>query len=673
MSHRQDRSGNSGGDDSEGRTHQVPPGRGRGEGPRDRAALEADDPLLPAADWIIRHAVDPAEGLILNPDPALHFVFLARDDTRFVVDSNTPRLAARGAVPEEQVRTILTEAYASFVERLLPELGRGLGSHPEGGMNGSPDADRRVEIHVFEAEPLAEGVKLRADGHEVVSLDPLVSDGVHELAVSRLFYVGGLRSTGLTNRPGSLPLPEQCRRLREALGDREFVVTDDDIYTGGTMRQVMAMLARSPLKAVPQIQTGRPEVVGVPLEPVVTCIPPARERMDIGDARDFLLGGGGLVIKLPSGAEGRLPYLLPFVSPAARASIAPEVESDFSRRILELNRAFFVELESNLGRDVRVADLDPALGASLGELYRIPPETLVREVLDWAARDMSKLWAETRFCGVVQERLGYLKLPQQIVLLDVNGTLIPEEQRSPAAFSAEDLAALGADIARLRREGVAVGLCSDSPLQPLQELGALIGITGPVLAENGNVIHHEGWTVQVRDLPGREHLIELIRCCAAGFTEVQPVTAPEFGGQLPRFEAGEWGWGKGRETSLSLFGPPELIRKVGDRLGGIEGISVDCAPEHNFLCVHPGADYRRNKGEVLRTLGRFNISTIMVGNSLSDWVEPDSGVVCAFVGDARIPESVREQAAFIAAGHCLTGVQEILARIYSHGSAATDH
>lgn len=632
--------------------------------PLSKGDLEQHRAALPPVASIVRHTIDTDAPKTVHLGEEHQFVFVARDDAQYVVDSLAPRIVQHHGLSEDKVRRALRDAYVEFVDETLREIARGL-YDPADLCNLFPrSAPGRVEVHVYDAEPLAQGVKARAAGCELVSLDPLIGDGAHELAVSRLFYIGGLQSIGITHRPGSPSLAEQCKALRERIGDKPLAVTDDDIYTGGTLRRVLQLLDRPATKAIPQIQTGNPDAAGVPLDPVVTYVPLSRERMDIGDVRDFLLGASGLVVQLPSGEQGRLPYVLPFVSPAARASIHRSAEASFSARVLELNARFFAAVEAACGIELCVKDLEPALQVSLEELYGVSSSTPVQKVLRWARRHMDSLWSETKAVGVMQAKLDALDLPDRMVLLDVNGTLIPDELRTRAVFSKGQVAQLQQRVESLEAAGVPVGLCSDSPLPQLRVLAGRLGLRGPIFAENGNIVEHAGRKETLRSLPGREELVDLIREYAAGsFREIAAVTAPEFGGREPNFERGEWAFGAGRESSLSVMGPPELIRFLGDRLSVFEGYSVDCSPEYHFLCIHVGEDYRRSKGDTLRLIARFGHATLMVGNSLSDWVEPDTGVKCAFVGNARIPEHVRGAAAFVSHAHCFEGVLEILSTV----------
>ncbi len=623
------------------------------------------DGRLPAQTSIIHQSISPGETKTVRVDQSHDFVFVARQDKELVVRELSARIANHHRLPEGSVREAVAVAYEEFSELVLLELARAL--RDPLAHRDSPDSLGKIEVHVIEGEPLIQGVRELAQGLPVISLDPLMQDNVHELAVSRLFYVGGTRAIGLTHRPGSEPLEIQCDRLRARLAGQPVMITDDDLYTGGTLRDVLQMLDFPVQGAIPQIQTGHPEFIkslGMSISPVVLYEIHDRKKFDIGDVRDFLLGVSGLVVELPSGQHGRLPYMLPFVSPAARASVHLDNELEFSKRILDLNARFYTDVERRLGITLRVRDLDPSVHAPLDELFGYLENAPIRSVIENVSNRVQPLWESVRRIGAMQSRLANLQLPQRCVLLDVNGTLIPDNLTSAAEFETRQLQALQQEVARLSAAGISVGLCSDSPLPQLQALAQQLQLSGPILAENGNLISFQGRTEVIRTLPGHDQLVELIRSYAGdSLVEVAPAVSPEFGGSQPRFNAKEWAFGADRQASISVFGPHDFIDFLGKSLSRFDGYTIDCSPEHNFLGIHVGSDFRRNKGETLRTLASFGYSLLMVGNSASDWVSPESGVQCAFVGNARIPDEARQAAVYVAKVPCLAGTIEILSNV----------
>lgn len=160
-------------------------------------------------------------------------------------------------------------------------------------------------------------------------MDPCV-EAPWNLAVSRLFPVcAGRISPGITHRPGYLPIDEQVRQIPPGV----YVLRDDDIVTGGTMRRVQERLPTG-------ISVSR------------YCALTQREResvfiLDILDCRDFLAGAreGGLVVEIPDGSLARAPYSLPYVSPSHGASTPLSRELEVSRAIWLLNKQFFAAIQ----------------------------------------------------------------------------------------------------------------------------------------------------------------------------------------------------------------------------------------------------------------------------------------------------------------------------------------
>jgi hypothetical protein len=127
-----------------------------------------------------------------------------------------------------------------------------------------------------------------------------------------------------------------------AIPDGSYLLMDDDIATGRTIREVCELLPqRIHIEGVISVQ----EVCeGVSLRTVECSAGEA--LVEAGDVRDFLVGSreGGLVARLPSGAVARVPYLLPYVQNSRRMSVPLEEEVALSQELWELNRQFFKSL-----------------------------------------------------------------------------------------------------------------------------------------------------------------------------------------------------------------------------------------------------------------------------------------------------------------------------------------
>jgi nicotinic acid mononucleotide adenylyltransferase len=197
----------------------------------------------------------------------------------------------------------------------------------------------------------------------VLSLDPFAS-GEHDLAISRLFALGGYQALGHVARPGAPPLAAQLAEIPAG----EYVLREDDRVTGKTLEAVLAMLPAG-------VRVTRSEI----------AIEHDADE-DVADSRDFLLGAdeGGLVVELPDGSIGRAPYVLPYVDPAARASVAPERVHDFSKRVWELNARLFE------GTRLTVADLPAPARATFRTFARAMP---LAELCRWHVARLDRIIA----------------------------------------------------------------------------------------------------------------------------------------------------------------------------------------------------------------------------------------------------------------------------------------
>lgn len=586
----------------------------------------------------------------LHPDVALTYVF--RDDGDYVAGNMASDTHRNSGLPKEEVYRTVRGRYEQFCAELYDTL-----------LDVSADRGA-VELHLYRSEWIEQETrrKLQELGGVPLSMDPLINSDISTIEVSRGYHLGGKRTWGLTNRPDSLPLNRQIERFAQ-LQTGAVDLVEDDVFTGGSILDIIKHFkGHSRIqRVIPGIQVGDPSRLaeaGVEVHPIVQYKGPnsldAVENglIELDDPRDFLVGSSGLVVQLPSGRHGRAPYVLPFVSPADRASIQPEKEEEFSRRVLVANRRFYEDIGRHLDHEVVLGDVEPAFVDTMRELYGFTRDTPMTDVIDYCIASMKPERARLSAIGnALHEQnatlleLEKLDIPAQIVLLDVNGTLFPDES-ADGTIDPVVIEQLTEISGLLKAKGVSLGLCSDSPVDPLQDLAHRLGLDGVVVAENGNLVVHDGKKVTVRSLPDIAECRRIIEEIAAreGFVRTDDMLSPEFGG-VPLDSGDRWAFGKGRETSVSVFGPAKLIEALGQEIGGNDQISVDCSPEYGFFGIHPGR-YKENKGKTLELVRKGRPTVILVGNSMSDWVPPQTGVQCAFVGDARISEEVAAQAFF---------------------------
>ncbi len=616
------------------------------------------------------HEVNPQTGVVEVTDDQ-DFVYLVRTDgpvTAPIAENISRRLDRN----ERDTRVLFAEQYDKFTTRLMEELLRGY-EH-----RGTP------EIHLYDWKEIEDATRERVGASDVISLDPLYKEGATSLRLSRGYYTGGLKSFGQVPKPQELNTADQLGGL-SASGERRASIVEDDIFTGGSIGRIVDLLRDTGIeidKVVPGIQVGSQKTLqkkGIMLDPVVsyefdqatsqkTADQPEAiyDRVDLGDPRDFCIGLSGLVVRLPNGDLGRAPYLLPFVSPHARATIPADQEREFSQRILQLNYDFWSGIDQKLGRKVMLRDMDPAFVAFINGFYNIDTNTGMADLCQFFAENMDELWEKTRNIGQREQQLDEMGIGKDVVFIDVNGTMISSDAKD-TNLPPEQVARFQELVQQLAEKGVQVGLNSDSPLAMLQRFAAQVGLeNGPILAENGMLLV-KGNKKMVLGSVDPQTLQERITKFATdlGFKRVDNVIAVEFGGHQPDFQKGEWGFGYGREATLSVFAPPELITALGENMSSSTGITMDVSPQYNFFAAHPGTSYRENKGKTLDMLRQFGRRVSMIGDSKSDFVPPQTGVDCYFVSNHSLPADYQSRVRGIAQRPELAGTNEILESILS--------
>ncbi len=595
--------------------------------------------------------------------PDVDFVYIMRKDGKFAMPPVAQRIATDYRLDEQKVTQTLLGEYDTFFAKLADAFGQGFSSKG------------KFELHLFDSDELDKSVREKSAGVPIVSLDPLMNKGVFEHRVSRGYFLGGKKDFGQVARPVSPDLSLQALEIAAKLNGLLASVAEDDIFSGGSVIASLNELLNQGVnihKVIPGIQVGKPEklsAMGLKVDPVIeyktTDGADIFDKVDLGDPRDYLLGASGLVVRLPGGELGRAPYILPFVSTAARASIPADVEKEFALKTLQANLEFFDAVEDKLGSPLLLKHMDHSFLVLMHKMYGVDSNAEMSRVTAWLMDNLDGFWKTTKKQGELQEKLAALRMPGNIVFLDVNGTLFPDD--SPSGYIPEgDIDSFRQAVLKVKEKGVGVGLCSDSPLLQLKATAEKLSIDGPILAENGNILSNENQVLILNSLSGIEKYKEQIRLLAVelGLQQINDYVAPEFGGSPVDVKNHKWGFGANRQTSVTVFGPPQLIRHLGSQFGDTkQEFSVDCSPEFNYFAIHPGKNYRRNKGAALNALAAYGHGVVMVGNSMSDWVESDQGVVCSFVGGARIDINVAGKASYISDKPVIKGVIDILEKI----------
>ncbi|MBL9103763.1 MAG: hypothetical protein JNL82_22655 [Myxococcales bacterium] len=203
----------------------------------------------------------------------------------------------------------------------------------------------------------------------LLSLDALI-EGAVDLGVSRCFPLSGAwMASELTHRPGCAPLAEQIG----AIPDGEYVLVDDDVSTGATLRAIVGMLGEG-------VRVARVHVL-------VREARQAGELREILDLRDFVAGSrhGGLVVRLADGEAARAPYCLPYVSASERASIPLGEELVFCREVWRMNERFFRRVEPAIA----LGEADPAFRRLMRGLGFVAADSLAA-ICRWHAEQLQR-------------------------------------------------------------------------------------------------------------------------------------------------------------------------------------------------------------------------------------------------------------------------------------------
>jgi hypothetical protein len=303
----------------------------------------AEVPALPRAAWAIPSPLgavhDPAVTFPSESGPApVPGVYAWRDDLPFALSEWADRVPAEalqdaGHRWRQHVEAILTRAVAPHrLERVSPEIQEAW-------------LDRM------------------ARRRRVLNLDPVTHCAeALQLGRSRRFALGGAQVHPVSHdaRPSDdgQCLPGTPAALAHLPAGAYWLV-DDDIRSGATMAALRAALparvrVRGQVSLLDAVRRGDST--------------PLIDRVNL---RDFLPGArdAGLVLTFPSGEEGRLPHLAPFVRLTVHATVHPAREAAVSDALWEAAARFFEALPVPLCVRDGGAAFQSAL-AALGE----PPD-----------------------------------------------------------------------------------------------------------------------------------------------------------------------------------------------------------------------------------------------------------------------------------------------------------
>jgi hypothetical protein len=564
--------------------------------------------------------------------PKDSFLFVSALDGDRALESFARSLETRGLGTYQDTIEKLTPLYNKFVNRVFSLINR---MHND---------DKRLAVAILPNERLEEQLKQNAQGWFTVSLN--VGDRSwcdFALELSRLQTTHG-KGLEMTQRPGSMSVSQQLVELKKKMAANEVdsvCLVDDHAFTCRSLEQTVVALANAGIKVgriVTLSQVGVSsalETRGIPVVPSSRFVhqDPTDGRdildsLDLVEARYFLLGATGGVVKLRDGSYGRAPYLLPFADASKKASIPSAEAEAFSRKVLQLNIGLFKEIEREFNTTLRVSDGHPDV-AALMESQGFSREQSLVDVARDAEKQFSQIKGEWSLLSSVQNKVHLLRLPEKCLFLDLNGTLLqPAESGVPELLERDLIDA----ISDVQSAGVRVGLCSDSPLAPLSELAARWGMTGPILSENGDYATGHGRSVAFKRIEKMDQVKNEIRriATALGYEEKPEMYAVDFD-SLHSPLTGSFAFGRGRTASLSCFADPQLIEALRDDLCGAlqragieEAIACDCNPNcgpYGVAIVHAGDSVVFGKQDAMDMLVAGGVKKIwMIGDGAADAV-----------------------------------------------------
>lgn len=578
------------------------------------------------------------QGNIIEPQNSTQFVYVMRSDLDAVCTPLAEKLHHDYKLPHNFLKEVLERHYQDFVFNLSEILGRNFATYGE------------TEIHLFDSNKIEKFQRnAKRDGH-VISLDPLITgNNILSLGLSRCYLPGGTEEIGLTNRPGTPSLSEQISKIRGIIGTNTQVdIIEDDIYTGGSLMRIIDMLSAENIivgRIIPGIQIGKPAKIinrGIKITPAIQYVMSEGQGIDLGDPRDFMLGADGLVTYFSKRILGRLPYIAPFVDPHARLSINKNKTAQFSQEVIKLNLDFYEGLEAEFGVAIKISHMKQN---SANALTHLMPQMSDARMVDIAhyIEDNSETLEQACLAAKEFAQIERLELPAHVIFLDVNGTILPAGAQD-GFIPAELQTSFKNIVEKLEHMNVAVGLNSDSPLPQLQNFAHQIGLGEcPVLAENGAILSYKGRTHIFRTMENLDLIKETIVKNTIESTAVQAndIVGPEFGGG--KLSEGEWAFGANRTASISVFGPSDILAEFKMKAESLDSnLHSDFSPDHNFLGIHIGNDFRKGKAETLKKIVNTGHIIASIGDSLSDYAPLSLPNRVFFVSD-DLPVTITSQ------------------------------
>lgn len=227
------------------------------------------------------------------------------------------------------------------------------------------------------AENINNFLKESGDNY-VISLDRnyIRSEDIEEKNSEKLIFLDCTRIEGsneLTNRPGTLTLEEQFKKIAENLPKRaNIAIADDVLFSGNTIKIIMEKI-KSEMKKLDKrfifkkcvaVVCVKDKLIPENLDSieVEACkeysIESKRDPMAIEDeicSRDFVFGFPQTG-KLSKDEKLTMPYFLPFGN-INNASIPNEKQAKFSKICIKYNIKLYEEVEKFTSKKTKLSDL----------------------------------------------------------------------------------------------------------------------------------------------------------------------------------------------------------------------------------------------------------------------------------------------------------------------------
>jgi nicotinic acid mononucleotide adenylyltransferase len=190
----------------------------------------------------------------------------------------------------------------------------------------------KVEIESIDLDSQRSLVERFSKEFNCINLDIGTNDinGMKPLNYGRMFIPASMQ-----HKPIKMITRPEAKVNNEDIPPGEYVFIDDDIASGNTLRLIQNILIKDGITFKKYINLAQEYFEN-------------KEKtfllFDIVDTKDFLLGSysGGLICEI-KGQPLRLPYFAKYVNLQSRASIEYSDIVSFNKKLLELNKAFFIK------------------------------------------------------------------------------------------------------------------------------------------------------------------------------------------------------------------------------------------------------------------------------------------------------------------------------------------